>query len=378
MEIVMVIFKVIPKSTVIGFVFVTIVIIICSICLLMSPEKDIESAALNLTEDWDSYIKNLFEVKNNCMLDRNFDTLKTIYVTDENKGKYAYENEILRSDYLLNWAKKQGSVLLDIKSKIKLLKCKEVGRGYAFYMFCSTEYTYAYADAIEDVNIFTLGAYHSLDLIPGTENGKWVISREWYDDAFMKSFNEYQDIDGMAQYIAGHQSERSLDLDEKRISAVKYADTYSGAVLDGQSFGYNSDYTNYNTLGGDCANFASQVLYEGGGFKKNTSWNYKAGKGSFAWIKARGLKDYLLYNGKGSLIANGKYEDVYKLAYELLPGDMIFYANKGKLSHVSVVTGFDSKGYPLVNSHNLDRYRVPWDIGWNTDKITYFFVRVHY
>jgi hypothetical protein len=244
-------------------------------------------------------------------------------------------------------------------------------------MFCSTEYSYAYADDIEAVNIFTLGTYHSLDLIPGAETGKWVISREWYDDTFMKSFKEYDSMNDITQYIA-NVSDKTLDLDERRMSAVAYADTYCGAILDGQDFGYNREYTNYNSLGGDCANFASQVLYEGGGFKKNTTWNYKAGKGSFAWIKARGLKDYLLYNGKGSLIVSGKYEDVYKLAYELLPGDMIFYATKGKVSHVSVVTGIDSKGCPLVNSHNLDRYRVPWDIGWNTDKITYFFVRVHF
>ncbi|MDT2264397.1 hypothetical protein P7H17_02880 [Paenibacillus larvae] len=27
--------------------------------------------------------------------------------------------------------------------------------------------------------------------------------------------------------------------------------------------------------------------------------------------------------------------------------------------------GHDAKGYPLVNSHTADRYRVPFDLGWD-------------
>ena len=35
-------------------------------------------------------------------------------------------------------------------------------------------------------------------------------------------------------------------------------------------FKYNKKYRDYNPQGGDCANFASQILFEGGKFKKNS------------------------------------------------------------------------------------------------------------
>ena len=138
------------------------------------------------------------------------------------------------------------------------------------------------------------------------------------------------------------------------------------------------NYTDYNPQGGDCANFASQVLFEGGGFRKTTSWNYANGKGNYNWLKAGGLKRFLLYSGRASQIAAGSYASVYKAAYKLLPGDIIAYAEDGKITHVSVVTGVDSKGYPLVNCHNVDRYRVPWDIGWNKTDVKFYLLRVHY
>jgi len=38
------------------------------------------------------------------------------------------------------------------------------------------------------------------------------------------------------------------------------------------------------------------------------------------------------------------------------------YEEKGRLEHLAVVVARDSRGYPLVNSHTADRYRVPWDL----------------
>ena len=321
----------------------------------------------------------MFKVRNECVLSRDFEALKSIYLTDERNGRWAYENELMRSEYLKSWSDKQGVKILGIDSYIKILTSKAVGRGYAFYVMASGEYRYSYLDDTKTVNVFRLGTYHSFDIIPGSVPGTWVISREWYDDPMANNFHTYKGLEEITQHILSASPKDLSDLNERRIAAVEYADMYCGAASDEQTgFSYNKKYTNYNSLGGDCANFASQVLFEGGGFKKNATWNYHNGKGSWAWIKTVGLKDYLIYNSKGSQISRGKYEDVYKHAYELLPGDMVIYARKGKIVHVSVVTGLDSKGCPLVNSHNLDRYRVPWDIGWNQDNITFYLIRVHY
>lgn len=118
-------------------------------------------------------------------------------------------------------------------------------------------------------------------------------------------------------------------------------------------------------------------MYEGGGFKKNSVWNYDKG-GNIVWIKAYNLTHYLLNSGRASRIAVGNFENVYKAAYKLQPGDIVAYEEKGDIKHVSVVSGYDSKGYPLVNCHNIDRYRVPWDLGWNNEGVKYWLVRVHY
>ena len=106
-------------------------------------------------------------------------------------------------------------------------------------------------------------------------------------------------------------------------------------------------------------------MYEGGKFKKTSVWNYYKNDGSQAWVNAQSFKNFLVSCWRGSVIVYGTYDKVLKLSYKLLPGDIIAYEKKGKVVHISVVTGADSRGYSLVNCHNTDRYRVPWDLGWS-------------
>ncbi|NLV63999.1 MAG: amidase domain-containing protein, partial [Clostridiaceae bacterium] len=79
-----------------------------------------------------------------------------------------------------------------------------------------------------------------------------------------------------------------------------------------------------------------------------------------------------------SLIVHGTYDKVLKLSYKLLPGDIVGYEKKGKVVHISVVTGADSRGYSLVNCHNTDRFKVPWDLGWSDKGIKFWLIRVNY
>ena len=62
----------------------------------------------------------------------------------------------------------------------------------------------------------------------------------------------------------------------------------------------------------------------------------------------------------------------------LRPGDFVAYEKGGRITHVSTVTGMDSKGYPLVTCHNTDRLLVPWDLGWSNKTIRFHLIRVHY
>ncbi len=328
---------------------------------------------------WEEIIRTFFERRNNCLLAADTQTLESMYLTSEQNGLWAFENEKIRLEYLQNWAVKQGIAILRIQSCPTIRSIKQVGRGYAFYIAVVTEYQYRYSEDPDAVNTFKIGTYHSLDLIPGSEEDSWIISREWYTDPLSDSLDITAVPEEVTEFIAAHASTDSSGITEQRKAAVQYADTYWTAGSDGQNtYEYNSAYTNYNSLGGDCANFLSQVLYESGGFKKNSYWNYRGAKGSRAWINAQNFKNYLLYGGRASLIASGDYLQVYTHAYALLPGDIIAYAKKGKITHVSLVTGWDSKGYPLVNCHNTDRYKVPWDLGWSEDGITFYLLRVNY
>jgi hypothetical protein len=183
----------------------------------------------------------------------------------------------------------------------------------------------------------------------------------------------------MTGFIASHEGADISGLSERRLSAVAYADLYCGAASDGRNeYRYNRNYTNYNDLGGDCANFASQVLFEGGGFSKTGVWNYRAGKGSRAWVNAQAFRNFITWSGRGSQIAKGKYANIYQAAYSLRPGDIVAYAKKGKVTHIAVVTGLDSAGYPLVSCHNADRSRVPFDIGWDYGETTFILIHMNY
>ena len=77
-------------------------------------------------------------------------------------------------------------------------------------------------------------------------------------------------------------------------------------------------------------------------------------------------------------ICKGKYENIYKEAFKLRPGDFVAYEDKGKITHISTVTGLDSKGYPLVTCHNADRLLVPYDLGWSNSNIVFHLIHVNY
>ena len=184
--------------------------------------------------------------------------------------------------------------------------------------------------------------------------------------------------DSIKEYILTQNSRDFSGLNARRIAAIKYANEYSGAASELNGFKYNKKYRDYNPAGGDCANFASQILFEGGKFKKNSVWNYDGRGATGAWLNAGGFKNYMINSGRASVIAYGSYDKVYKASFKLLPGDFIAYEKKGDINHISVVTGADSKGYSLVTCHNSDRNQVPWDLGWSNKSIKFWLVRVHY
>ncbi|MCC5911912.1 MAG: amidase domain-containing protein [Clostridiaceae bacterium] len=323
-------------------------------------------------------VKEIFDFRNASLLLKNEKMLEEVYDLEMKYSQWAFEHELKKMKHLHQWSKKQGITFAHVASEVVIRSAKEENNGYALNLLVSTEYQYVYVDAPDDYNSFRLGTYHSLNIIPH-EKG-WVIAREWYTDPFADSL-ELDEIksEELQQIILYSEAKDLSNLDERRKNVVAYADQYSGAAnLPEYGLQYNPNYRDYNNEGGNCANFTSQALYEGGNFKKNTTWNYERGAGSKSWLNASAFNQYMLNSGRGSRIAYGSYEQVLQDSFNLLPGDYIAYEKKGKVTHISLVTGIDSKGYALVNSNNADRHRTPWDLGWSNKGIKFHLVRVNY
>lgn len=360
--------------TVITILFILLLGIRFSYFLVSKPTAFIDDS---MKEFLTSKVQEIFRERNNAILDEKVEVLDSLYDKSVRNGQWAYEHEIKKMKYLHNWSDKQSVEFTKVNSQIIIRSIKEKGNGYTLNILASTEYEYIYLDNPETRNTFRIGTYHSLDLMP--KDNQLLITKEWYTDPFADSLHldELKSEEIKNIISSGEYKDLSL-LNERRLKAVKYADEFCGAAsLPEYEFQYNSKYRNYNSLGGDCTNYVSQIMFEGG-FKKNGTWNYRDGSGSKAWVNAQAFKDYMLYSGRASLIASGSYDKVLKASYKLLPGDFIAYEKKGKIAHISVVTGMDSKGYILVNSHNSDRYRVPWDLGWNNKGIKFWLIHTHF
>ena len=369
-------------------------IIVMSLCLILPlglgsiiyklNSKVSEIEAIKIDEDdqikqqYQLLLQNLFDYRNKAILEHNEEILKELYDTDKKTGLWAYEHEVEKMKYLKNWSSKQGVTFNDIKTKVKIRKVKEKETDlYGIICNVATDYNYSYENEKDVKNIFRIGTEHYLNV--KIKDNQYIITKEWYTDPFADSLNlENIKSDDIRSYILAQQKP-DIQLTQEQQKAIDYAHRYCGVSTEEEyEFKFNREYKNFNPDGGDCANFASQIMYESGRFKKNSIWNYNNRDGTKAWVNAQGFKNYILNSGRGSLICKGSYEETYKESYNLRPGDFVAYEKGGRITHVSTVTGMDSKGYPLVTCHNTDRLLVPWDLGWSNKTIRFHLIRVHY
>lgn len=323
-------------------------------------------------------VRQIYRNKYNAIISGDLELIESLYNKNTKYGIWAYEYEIRRMKYLRKWGEKQGVSFKRIDPEIIIRRIKGGGDSYLLNLMVCTKYQYSYDDTPDVINTSTIGTYHILKI--QKQDGFWIIAKEWYKDPL----GDYLSLgkakpEDIRNFILSQNARDLSKIGERRLNAVKYADTYCGAASGGlNGYKYNSKYRDFNGTGGDCTNFASQILHEGGGFRKTRAWNYHNGEATRAWVNADGFNSYMLRSGRASLIAYGSYEKVYKASYKLLPGDYIAYEEKKDVVHISVVTGADSKGYILVSCHNTDRSHVPWDLGWGGHNIRFYLVRVHF
>lgn len=130
-----------------------------------------------------------------------------------------------------------------------------------------------------------------------------------------------------------------------RNEAVEYAKTWAMAR--------NSQYLNFDGIGGDCTNFASQCLFAGIGimnYTKDIGWYYNSPTDrAAAWSDARYFRKFMLSNTNEGPFGNSAPINI------LEKGDFISLNNGIEYYHTLVVTGYENN-QPLVCAHTDDSY----------------------
>lgn len=309
------------------------------------------------------------------------------YDTTAELGRWALSHEQTKLNYIQLWAKKRGVRFTEANSSLSIPWSRLQGDTAEFIIYQTLQLGYVYLND-PTVNRFGIGTRHWMKLV--RKDGKWLIQQDFYTDGLFDDVKapDPTPADGTA-FIEPVEKSASIQNDPPGIfdreGAARYADEYAGLAWGaGNNHSYNPRYRDLNGNGGDCTNFVSQCLGDksGGKLPVDGAWYYshdrEGGSGSRAWVQTEAFADWLLYNGRGQRLARGAFPEMNQpssefsrgAVRELQKGDVIGYEEKGYIEHFAIVVGTDSKGYPVVNAHTVDRYHSPWDMG--CDKTTVF------
>lgn len=133
-----------------------------------------------------------------------------------------------------------------------------------------------------------------------------------------------------------------------RQKAVQYARRWA--------MGRNPKYYDYSNIGGDCTNFASQVLYAGSGqmnYKQTFGWYYMdANRKSPSWTGVNELYNFLVTNrGSGPKAIEVNIDEIQL-------GDLVQFDfdGDGRFDHTPVIveTGDFTPSTVLLAAHSVD------------------------
>lgn len=355
---------------------VTAVIMLCLVLLTYRPEI---TAASNDKQENEVrvFLDKLYKQRADVLINHNAKQLENYYLKGSKVSKFAYRNEENRTNYLNEWALKRAIKLVKANSDIRIVRLKLANDTAKVSLVQSLKVDYTYLNKYVPIQSFGIGTEHFITL--KKVDNDWKVYKEWYLDPLDENPSKIAATeDGLSPSVKYEQ--KLVDGKRyRRARAVEYANKYAGAAWGaGNDHRYNRKYANYSGRGGDCTNFASQVVgdeEEGGGLPKTGGWRYFSRKGgSEAWIRTDSFYNFLIYSGYGKLLGRGNFRDIVTPSAkhpngalsQIQPGDLIGYIISGSdVDHFSIVVGFDDYGYPLVNSHSADRYRVPFDLGWD-------------
>lgn len=354
------------------------------------------------SDDVKKQIDTIYSKRCKAFITKDITPIKKYYDTSKKLSKWSLEHEIKRIKYLNAWADARGIQFKKVTSFVRIKKLSTYKELTKAFLEETYKFDYCYKCDPNKINSFGIGIRHVVKLMKTSKSN--IIYNDWYTDCFEDSLEGitasvstspyYEHSNAKHDIIVYKNLKKTLFGPYKRVQAVTYADKYCGAAWGSKNnFKYNPKYRDFNFGGGDCTNFASQVLgdKEGGCMSFDGAWfcqypKYRKASGTHAWVNADGLKGYLIYSGKGSTVIGGNFETIFNffknnkasLSQKIQLGDLVCYEKKGNVDHFAIITAFDSQGYPLVNSHTTDRYHVPWDLGWSNKSIKFNFIHINY
>ncbi|NIK75457.1 hypothetical protein FHS15_000557 [Paenibacillus castaneae] len=350
------------------FVF-TIVLFVTFVC-----NGHVSDAKSNQEKEVKAFIDEIFAVRSSLLINKNTN-IEDYYVRGYRLSEHALRLEQKRSEYLQAWGEKRAIHFVDASSQIRIIRLQIEGDTAKVSLAHSQKLSYMYANKILPLQSFGIGTKHALTL--KKLNDEWYVYKEWYLDPLDENPSLIPETaDGVVDFPIKSDDVRDGEK-YKRKQAVAYANKYAGVEWMKFKGLYNKRYVNYSGKGGDCTNFASQVIgdqKEGGGLKMFGAWRYiYPSGGTKTWVQTDAFKNFIVHSGYGKVIATGYFTELIERTEkhpqsafaELMPGDLIAHVMQNDVDHFSVVTGFDDNGYPLVNSHTAERYRAPFDLGWD-------------
>ncbi|HWI62344.1 MAG TPA: amidase domain-containing protein [Symbiobacteriaceae bacterium] len=297
--------------------------------------------------------------------------LEADYLPGSARAKWAIHHERGKIRYVRLWAEGRRVKFVEAEPSLYIKYLGGDEERARFYVGQTLALGYVYPGE-PAVNKFGVGSRHVLEL--RRQGEKWLVASEWYSDPLGDDTETPDTLPaGEVERLPVPAQETALwRKGYDRRGAIAYADKYCGLAWGcGNDHRYNTRYRNYTGDGGDCTNFLNQILRDGGGLRgvpKNL-------------IRVSNMAGFLQGTGRGYLSARGPFQAVWKRAakdprgFQSIVGsaDLVAFQLKGKMEHFAVITGFDTHGYPLVNSHTADRYHVPFDLGWDRKTIYWFF-----
>ena len=153
-----------------------------------------------------------------------------------------------------------------------------------------------------------------------------------------------------AQYGGEVKEEPACDHPYNRAAAVEYARQWVNAK--------NPNYKAYDALGGNCMNFASQVLHAGG-IRQTDGWFFESPKKFYrSWINVDGFTAYATSASPDKLLC-----DVNANYYSGQPGDLILMGIDSPTNHATIICDVVKDGdgrtvdYLLYsNTSNLENF----------------------